>query len=111
MNEGYQESTWGVDQYLYNLLFDFEKDSAEGKIYNCVLNDIEQKNGQFFVKPHASVKGEKKEHVAGIHCYGVFDKDKQEPYRFIHYHRDAFIEYMIDKIEQKVKFSTLKKDE
>ena len=107
--EGYLLSTYGIDQYLYNLLFDFKNDKATGKKYNCVLNDIISNDGVHHLKRYKEVKVDHKtgnyqftefkgEKAVAIHCYLVFNEENQQRYRFRYTHQALFNEVMMEKI-------------
>jgi len=91
--QGYDLSVYGMDQYLYNILFDFEKDRASGKPWNCVLGDLLLEDNTYRVKNYSlrTEDHEKKDYqwsvipgdkAIGIHCYNVFQPAEQEPFRF-----------------------------
>ena len=102
-HKGYDLSVYGMDQYLYNLLFDFEKDKATGKKWNCVLNDVLLEGKEYVVanyktdNPNRDKKDSgwsvsRGEKAVGIHCYNVVSPDKQKRFRFSHLYQDLLKE-------------------
>jgi len=45
---GWRLSKWGVDQYLVNVLFDFDRDRANGNRWNCSIKEAIKRNGEFY---------------------------------------------------------------
>lgn len=106
-NSGYDVNIWGIDQYLYNLLFDFEKDCATGKKWNGILNDIIIEDNDYYLKQYSDngngVFIDKEQKANVIHCYGVFSPEEQKPYRFSHFHYPLFSANMKNIILESVK--------
>jgi molybdenum cofactor biosynthesis enzyme MoaA len=107
--EGYLLSTYGIDQYLYNLLFEIGKDRADMKRFNAVLNDVMLDEGIVRIKKHKPLvvdhkigKYEYTEHpgekAVAIHTYNVFSEARQAPFRFRSLYPEIFNQTMEDQI-------------
>ncbi|MFW9901098.1 MAG: radical SAM/SPASM domain-containing protein [Candidatus Thorarchaeota archaeon] len=104
---GYNIETQGQDQYLMNLLFDFEKDSVEGKSWNCVLRDVLLLNDNYYMKLYKKDHLEKAEHergdeIVGIHCYGIFTNEQQKQYRFSYLNNKIITDYIAKQIDKEI---------
>ena len=45
---GWDLNVWGTDQYLANVLFDFDRDRANGNRWNCSVEEVIKKDGEFY---------------------------------------------------------------
>ena len=45
---GWRIDCWGVDQYLINVLFDLNRDRANGNRWNCSIREVIKKEGEFY---------------------------------------------------------------
>ena len=95
--DGWQIDQWGVDQYLTNVLFNFDLDHADGYRWNCGFKDILKKDGDFYHTKHTGMtlqnghwvfdKMIREEKVVGLHLNRNEYKYKE---RFSKYHSELF---------------------
>jgi len=45
---GWDLNAWGVNQFMLNVLFDFDRDRANGNRWNCSIKEVIKKDGEFY---------------------------------------------------------------
>ena len=98
-DNGWNISRWGGDQYLVNVLFDFDRDRANGNRWNCSIKEVIKKNGEFYHIKNSDMllqngrwildkrKRIRLEKVIGLHLNLGLKKEKE---RFSQLHRALF---------------------
>ncbi len=98
-DNGWNINRWGSDQYLVNVLFDFDRDCANGNRWNCSIKEVIKKNGEFYHIKNSYMllqngrwildksKRIRVEKVVGLHLNLGLKKERE---RFSKLHRELF---------------------
>ena len=99
-DNGWNINRWGADQYLVNVLFDFDRDRANGNRWNCSTREAMKKDGEFYHIKNSDMSLQNGrwildkihvEKVIGLHLnIGVDIPKEKEKERFNRLHRALF---------------------